>query len=165
MRRNYNWPHQIAVVADPDFLVEIIFAAASELRAGEHHALRWRHIGFNRREVDVETRVDAYNEEDAPRSAAGMRTVPLGDVVLKHLREWKLRSKWSNADDLAFSQWFRQLRSSQPSFERQILSAVRKARRIAQSRPCRAPAGAEAVHMAFAAAFRGVMLDRGTIAT
>jgi integrase len=66
MRRNYNWPHQIAVVADPDFLVEIIFAAASGLRAGEHHALRWRHIGFNRREVDVETRVDAYNEEDVP---------------------------------------------------------------------------------------------------
>lgn len=93
---------QIMSVADPDFLVEIIFAAASGLRAGEHHALRWRHIHFNKREVDVETRVDAYNEEDAPKSAAGMRTVPLGDVVLKHLREWKLRSKWSNADDLVF---------------------------------------------------------------
>jgi integrase len=93
---------QIMGVADPDFLVEIIFAAASGLRAGEHHALRWRHIAFNKREVTVETRVDAYGDEDLPKSAAGIRTVPLGDAVLRQLREWKLRSKWSNADDLVF---------------------------------------------------------------
>jgi integrase len=93
---------QIMSVADPDFLVEIIFAAASGLRAGEHHALRWRHIAFNKREVTVETRVDAYNDEDLPKSAAGVRTVPLGDAVLRQLREWKLRSKHSDADDLVF---------------------------------------------------------------
>jgi integrase len=37
-----------------------------------------------------------------PKSAAGIRTVPLGAAVVKQLREWKLRSKWSKDDDLVF---------------------------------------------------------------
>lgn len=93
---------QIMSVADTDFLVEIIFAAASGLRAGEHHALRWKHIDFSKREVKVETRVDAYNDEDLPKSEAGIRTVPLGDAVLAQLKAWKLRSKFSKADHLVF---------------------------------------------------------------
>ena len=48
----------------------------------------------------METRVDAHNDEDSPKSKAGFRTVPLGEAVLRLLREWKLRSKWSNAEDL-----------------------------------------------------------------
>jgi hypothetical protein len=31
-----------------------------------------------------------------------MRTVPLGAAVVKQLREWKMRSKWSKPDDLVF---------------------------------------------------------------
>lgn len=93
---------QIMNVAGSDFLVEIIFAAASGLRAGEQHALRWRHIDFDKCEVTVETRVDSYNDEDLPKSAAGIRTVPLGAAVVKQLREWKLRSKFSKSDDLVF---------------------------------------------------------------
>jgi integrase len=93
---------QILDVADQDFRLKIVFAAASGLRAGELHALRWRHIAFNKCEVTVETRVDAYRDEDMPKSAAGIRTVPLGAEVLKQLREWKARSKWSKADDLVF---------------------------------------------------------------
>jgi integrase len=93
---------QIMSMADPDFIVEIVFAAASGLRAGEHHALRWKHIDFNKRQVMVETRVDAYNDEDLPKSEAGLRTVPLGDAVLAQLKAWKLRSKFSKAADLVF---------------------------------------------------------------
>jgi integrase len=93
---------QIIGAADQDFAVEIIFAAASGLRAGEQHALRWRHIDFDKSEVTVETRVDAYNEEDLPKSEAGLRTVPIGADVLHHLRKWKMRSKWSKPDDLVF---------------------------------------------------------------
>ncbi|TCU68238.1 site-specific recombinase XerC [Bradyrhizobium sp. R2.2-H] len=93
---------QVIAAADQDFAVEIIFAAASGLRAGEQHALRWKHIDFDRSEVSVETRVDAYNEEDLPKSEAGLRTVPIGADVLHHLRKWKMRSKWSKADDLVF---------------------------------------------------------------
>ncbi|MGK7058057.1 tyrosine-type recombinase/integrase [Bradyrhizobium sp. 1050_B9_N1_2] len=93
---------QIMSVADPDFYVEIAFAATSGLRAGEHHALRWRHVDLVKCGVSVETRVDAYNEEDAPKSEAGVRWVPLGADVVKMLKEWKLRSQWSKPDDLVF---------------------------------------------------------------
>ncbi len=94
---------QIIAAADPDFAVEIIFAAASGLRAGEQHALRWRHLNLgNKNEVTVETRVDAYNDEDLPKSEAGLRTVPLGADVVQHLRKRKARSKWSKSDDLVF---------------------------------------------------------------
>ena len=52
--------------------------------------------------MTIETRVDAYNEEDLPKSEAGLRTVPIGADVLHHLRKWKMRSKWSKPDDLVF---------------------------------------------------------------
>jgi integrase len=89
-------------VADADFELEIIFAAATGLRAGEHHALRWEHIDFAKREVTVETRVDADNLEDMPKTKAGVRVVPLGTVVVKMLQKRKLRSTWSKDDDLVF---------------------------------------------------------------
>jgi integrase len=88
--------------ATADFKVKLIFAAATGLRAGEFHALRWRHIDFDKNEVTVETRVDAYREEDVTKTAAGMRTVPLGATVTKMLKEWKLRSKFKRPDDLIF---------------------------------------------------------------
>lgn len=93
---------QVMSVADRDFFVEIAFAATSGLRAGEHHALRWRHLDFVKCGVSVETRVDAYNEEDVPKSEAGIRWVPLGADMVKMLKEWKVRSKWSKPDDLVF---------------------------------------------------------------
>lgn len=89
-------------VADQDFRVKLIFAAASGVRAGELHALRWRHVDLEKGEVKVETRVDSHNEEDVPKSKAGIRTVPIAAAVAKMLREWKLRSKWSKRDDLIF---------------------------------------------------------------
>lgn len=89
-------------VADPDFQVQLIFAAATGVRAGELHALRWRHVDFDKQEVTVETRVDAYCEEDAPKSKAGYRTIPIGADVVKRLREWKVRSKFSKESDLIF---------------------------------------------------------------
>jgi integrase len=88
--------------ADEDFRVKLIFAASTGLRAGELHALRWRHVNLDAGEVKVETRVDAYNEEDAPKTRDSVRTVPLGSSVVAMLRKWKLRSKWSKADDLVF---------------------------------------------------------------
>lgn len=89
-------------VADEDFQVKIIFAAATGVRAGELHALRWKHVDLDKPEVTIETRVDAHNEEDAPKSKAGVRTVPLGADVVKRLREWKVRSQWSKPGDLVF---------------------------------------------------------------
>jgi integrase len=89
-------------VADQDFQVQLVFAAATGVRAGELHALRWRHIDLDKQEVTVETRVDAHNAEDAPKSRAGFRTIPIGADVIKRLREWKVRSKFSKDSDLVF---------------------------------------------------------------
>lgn len=88
--------------ADPDFKVKLIFAASTGVRAGELHALRWRHLDLEGGEAVVETRVDAYGDEDVTKTAAGMRTVPIGAAVATMLKEWKLRSRFKKVDDLVF---------------------------------------------------------------
>jgi integrase len=89
-------------VATPDFRVKLIFAAMTGLRAGEFHALRWRHLDFKAGEVTVETRVDRFREEDVTKTAAGMRTVPLGANLVLELQEWKARAKRKGPDDIVF---------------------------------------------------------------
>ncbi len=93
---------QLIALADEDFAVKLIFAAATGVRAGELHALRWKHINFSRREVRIETRVDPYGEEDVTKTVAGIRTVPLGENVLLALKSWKLRSRFKEQTDLVF---------------------------------------------------------------
>lgn len=88
--------------ADPDFRVQLIFASATGLRAGELHALRWQHVDFEAGEITVETRVDAYGDEDVTKTAAGMRVVPLSQAVIALLKEWRLRSEFSRLGDLVF---------------------------------------------------------------
>ena len=84
------------------FQVKMIFAAASGVRAGELHALRWKHIDFSRREVRIETRVDPYGDEDVPKTMAGVRVVPLGESVLRALKEWRQRCRFKEQADLVF---------------------------------------------------------------
>ena len=86
----------------PDFRVKLIVASATGVRAGEFHALRWRHFDLVRGEVKIETRVDAHGEEDVTKTAAGMREVPLGAEVVAVLKEWKLRTKFKEPDHLVF---------------------------------------------------------------
>jgi integrase len=93
----------LLAVADEDFRVKLAFASATGVRAGELHALRWRHIDFAAGEVKIETRVDAYGEEDVTKTAAGMRTIPLAQPLVLMLKEWKLRTKRKKDDDLVFS--------------------------------------------------------------
>jgi len=89
-------------VADPDFKVKLAFAAATGVRAGELHALRWSHLDFVSGEVTIETRVDAYGEEDVTKTAAGMRAVPLSQPLILMLKEWKLRTRRKKDDELVF---------------------------------------------------------------
>lgn len=89
-------------VADPDFRVRLIFAAATGVRAGELHALRWRHLDLETCEVVIEARVDAYGDEDVTKTAAGIRAVPLAAGVAAVLKAWRLRSRFSRDDDLVF---------------------------------------------------------------
>jgi integrase len=92
----------LLAVADEDFRVKLAFASATGVRAGELHALRWRHIDFAKGEVKIETRVDAYGDEDVTKTAAGMRTIPLAQPLILMLKEWKLRTKRKKADELVF---------------------------------------------------------------
>jgi integrase len=89
-------------VADKDFRIKLAFASSTGVRAGELHALLWRHINFEKSEVEIETRVDAYGEEGVAKTAAGMRTVPLSQALIVLLKEWKLRTKRKKPDDLIF---------------------------------------------------------------
>lgn len=94
---------EILGVADEDFRVKLAFASATGVRAGELHAVRWRHLDFAKGEVTVETRVDAYGEEEVTKTAAGMRTIPLAHHLVLMLKEWKLRTKRKKSDDLVFA--------------------------------------------------------------
>jgi integrase len=93
---------RIIEAADHDFRMRVIVAAATGLRAGEFHALRWKHLDLRKGEVTVETRVDAYRSEDVTKTSAGMRTVPIAAAVVAVLTEWKLRSPYSRPGDLVF---------------------------------------------------------------
>lgn len=93
---------QLLAAADPDFRVVLLFAAMTGLRAGEMHALRWRHLDLDTGEVRVETRVDEFGEEDVTKTAAGMRTVPLGAGTVAALRDWQARTVHAKPTDLVF---------------------------------------------------------------
>ncbi len=87
---------------DEDFYVKLLFASSTGIRAGELHALRWKHIDQKAGEVHIKVRVDAFRNEGPPKSAAGVRTIPMSQPVLLALREWNLRSRFSRKEDLVF---------------------------------------------------------------
>ncbi len=93
---------QIMSVADPDVHVKLVVAATTGVRAGEFHALRWRHLDFRKMEVVVETRVDRYGEEDVTKTEAGDREIPLSQATVDELKAWRSRSKFSKPADLIF---------------------------------------------------------------
>ena len=89
-------------VADATTRLRILFAALTGLRAGEQWALTWADMDFQKREISVTRRVDVYHKLAAPKSEAGVRTVPLPDRLVKELKAWRLQSKFSKPDDLIF---------------------------------------------------------------
>jgi integrase len=93
---------QLIELADERFRVILMFAASTGLRAGELHALRWKHINFQRREVRVETRVDPFRTEDVPKTRAGLRTIPLGEAVIRALQDWRQKTRYPQSADLVF---------------------------------------------------------------
>jgi integrase len=93
---------QLLGLADEKFRVKLLFAAATGVRAGELHALRWRHVEFERREVRIETRVDSFHDEDVPKTKAGLRTIPLGGSLVQALQFWRKSTSYPGKDDLVF---------------------------------------------------------------
>jgi integrase len=88
--------------ADEDLRPMLSFAASTGVRAGEQWAMRWQDVDLDSSRLTIGRRVDAYGEEGAPKSAAGVRIVPISDQLTAKLRAWKLKSKFKKPDDLVF---------------------------------------------------------------
>jgi integrase len=93
---------RIIDAAGEDLRLKLIFAASTGARAGEQWAARWQDVDLDKCELTINRRVDAYGEEGAPKSAAGVRTVPLSAQLVSALKAWKVRSRFSKAADLIF---------------------------------------------------------------
>ncbi len=85
-----------------DLRIMLLFAATTGVRAGEQWAARWRDVDLDSGKLNISRRVDAYGDEGAPKSAAGVRAVPLSNQLISTLKAWKLKSKFKKADDLIF---------------------------------------------------------------
>jgi integrase len=69
----------------------LLTAALTGLRASELRGLRWEDVDLARGRLSVKQRADRYGDIGRPKSASGERTLPIGDMVINTLREWKLR--------------------------------------------------------------------------
>ena len=87
--------------ADEEFRIKLAFAASTGVRAGEQWATRWRDVDL-KGQLHVSRRVDAYREEGAPKSAAGVRPVPISRQLTAMLKAWKLKSKFKSPEDPVF---------------------------------------------------------------
>jgi len=90
-------------VANPILRLMILFAASTGARAGEQWAARWGDVDFEKAQLRISRRVDAYGEEGPPKTAAGIRTVPLSAQLVSALKAWKLQSRFSKPEDLIFA--------------------------------------------------------------
>jgi integrase len=69
------------------------------LRISEILGLRWGDLDFECGQVRVRQRVDRWGVIGHPKSAAGVREIPMGSFVSNTLKEWRVRS---SGDDLVF---------------------------------------------------------------
>jgi integrase len=93
---------RIVSAANPILRLMILFAASTGARAGEQWAVRWGDVDFDKAQLRISRRVDAYGEVGPPKTAAGIRTVPISTQLVSALKAWKLQSRFSKAEDLIF---------------------------------------------------------------
>jgi integrase len=71
----------------PFFMVAVF----TGMRASELRGLRWSDVDLKVGELHVRQRADRYQAMGQPKSATGVRVVPLPPTVIAELREWKLK--------------------------------------------------------------------------
>jgi len=72
------------------------------LRRGELFALRWKSVDEPARCLTISEGV-YEGHFDSPKTAAGIRRIPLSDPALKLLVDWKSQAKRTDAESLVFS--------------------------------------------------------------
>ena len=79
-------------------------ALLTGLRRGELLALRWKDIGEG--DTVLSVREAVYEGHfDTPKTAAGVRRVPLSPAARALLTDWRRHARRSEPDDLVFSTW------------------------------------------------------------
>jgi integrase len=76
----------------------LLTAALTGMRASELRGLRWADVDLPQRQIHVRQRADRYGTIGQPKSAAGVRTIPIEDMVVNSLREWRLACPKSEGD-------------------------------------------------------------------
>jgi integrase len=76
----------------------LITAALTGLRASELRGLRWEDVNLKHGKVTVKQRADRFNTLGPPKSATSHRTLPIGQMVVNTLREWKLQCPKGEGD-------------------------------------------------------------------
>jgi integrase len=68
----------------------IVTAIFTGLRASELRGLTWGDVDLDRQALFVRQRADRWNKIGSPKSDSGKREIPLAEMVVSTLREWKL---------------------------------------------------------------------------
>jgi integrase len=82
---------RIVQAAKGHFRPLLLTAIFTGLRASELRGLRWQDIDLAAGKLHVCQRADRFNKIGPPKTKAADRTVPLPPMLVKELREWKLR--------------------------------------------------------------------------
>jgi integrase len=69
----------------------LMVAFFTGLRSSELRGLRWADVDLEKKQLHVRQRADNYHVIGMPKSESGQRTVPLMDMVVNELREWRMR--------------------------------------------------------------------------
>ena len=77
--------------APDDFKPHIMVAALCGLRASELRGLLWDNVDFEEGYIHIRQRADRFYKIGEPKSAAAIRSVPIGPIVTNTLKRWKLR--------------------------------------------------------------------------
>ncbi len=151
---------KVAAANSVNLYLKIAFAASAGVRAGEQWAARWRNIDWGKGELSIDARVDAYNEEGAPKTAAGVRTVPLSAELVKLLKEWRLKSRFKKPDDLIFPNGRGNHFGHDNLVKRHFLPLFDALEAAHAADPANTPDAFQALQLVRAAPLRGIVLDR-----
>ncbi len=89
--------------ARADYSSVIRTALCTGLRLGELLGLQWADVDLAGGVLHVRRQWTRLNEYAAPKTRAAVREVPLAEDLVTYLREYRLRSRWSQDGDPVFA--------------------------------------------------------------